>query len=167
MFAGTGGSGVKNMPSAHSQAMPKKCVTCHMHRGEADAPHSQVGMGQPESQKAGKPVEEGGSSASATQEPLQKGGHTFRSDDRACLKCHENPRPLVAEWRVETSSLLKRLKVLLDSTPDKTSKSYKAARLNYDMVMADGGVGVHNPKYAQALLQYSISSLTAESVWKR
>lgn len=138
-----------------------------MHRGEADPQHSKVEMGQPESQKTGKQVEEGGSSDSATREPLRKGGHTFRSDDRVCLKCHEDPKPLVAKWRTEASSLLKRLKALLDSTPDKTSESYKAARLNYDMVIADGGMGVHNPKYAQTLLRYSISSLTVESVWTR
>jgi formate-dependent nitrite reductase cytochrome c552 subunit len=142
MFAGTGGSGVKNMPSAHSQAMPKKCVTCHMHREENE-----------KEEKAGT--------------PLQKGGHTFRSNEKVCLKCHEDPKPLVAEWRAETSSLLKRLKSLLDSTPSKTSESYKAAKLNYDIVIADGGVGAHNPKYAKALLQHSISSLAVESVWKR
>jgi formate-dependent nitrite reductase cytochrome c552 subunit len=141
MFAGTGGSGVKDMPSAHSQVMPKKCVTCHMHR-----------EGKEEEEKAGA--------------PLQKGGHTFRSNEKVCLKCHEDPRPLMAKWQTGTSSLLKRLKALLDSTPNKTSESYKAAKLNYDIVIADGEMGLHNPKYAQALLQYGISCLTAESVWK-
>jgi len=142
MFAGTGGSGVKDMPSEHSQVMPKKCVTCHMYKDEK-------------------------AKEKEADAPPEKGGHTFRSNDKVCLKCHEDPMSLVAKWREETSALLKRLKALLDSVPDKTSESYKAAKSNYDIVMADGGLGVHNPKYAQALLQYSISSLTVEPVWEQ
>ena len=142
MFAGTGGSGVKDMPSAHSRVMPKKCVTCHMH-------------------KEGKDAEK------KADTPQQKGGHTFLPDDRACLKCHESPKSMVAEWRAKTSSLLKQLKTLLDNTSDKTSKSYKVVQLNYGIVIADCGMGTHNPKYAQALLQYSILSLMTESAWRK
>lgn len=143
MFAGTGGSGVKNMPSEHIKIMPKKCVTCHMHKEEEK---------QKEVDK--KP-----------NVKMQKGGHTFRSDDKACLKCHENPELLVKEQNEKTAALLKRLKGLLDSTTDKKSASYRAARLNYNIVMADGEIGLHNPSYAQALLRYGISALTIESVW--
>ena len=132
----------KDIPSVHSEAMPKKCVTCHMYK-------------EKEAEKT------------KDDRSPRKGGHTFRPDDRACLKCHEDPKPLVAEWQARTSSLIKRLKALLDSATDKTSRSYKDAKLNYDIVIADSGIGVHNPRYAQALLQYGISSLTAESVWKR
>lgn len=136
MFAGIGGSGVKDMPSSHSLAMPKKCVTCHMYREEKD-------------------------------NVLKKGGHTFRSDDRICLKCHEDPKSLAKKYQAETSLLLKQLKTLLDNTSDKTSPSYRTAKMNYDMVVADRGVGLHNPKYAQALLKYSIASLKVASVWKK
>jgi formate-dependent nitrite reductase cytochrome c552 subunit len=141
MFAGTGGSGVKNMPSEHIKIMPKKCVTCHMHKEKEKQKKADVKM--------------------------QKGGHTFRSDDKACMKCHENPEVLVKEQNEKTAALLKRLKKLLDSTTDKKSASYRAARLNYNIVMADGGIGVHNPGYAQALLRHGISALTVESVWER
>ena len=145
MFAGTGGSGVKNMPSEHIKIMPKKCVTCHTHKEEGEQ-------------------KEADEKANMT---LQKGGHTFRSDDRACMKCHENPKLLVKEQNEKTAALLKRLKKLLDSATDKKSASYRTARLNYNIVIADGGIGLHNPGYAQALLRYGISALTVESVWER
>ena len=148
MFAGTGGSGVKNMPSSHVKVMPKKCVTCHMHKEK----------------KEDKADEE--EKAENIDPRLRKGGHTFRADERACLKCHEDPMSMVTEWREKTSPLLKELKVLLDNTPDKYSKVYRAAQQNYNMVMADNGMGTHNPRYAVALLRYGISSLTVESVWK-
>lgn len=114
----------------------------------------------------------------------EKGGHTFRPDDAACLKCHEGPNPSVAKWRrmprlyegiclqchdssrlltmrwrIEASLLLKQLKILLDGSPDKSSKAYKDARLNYNLVIADREIGLHNPRYAKALLEYSILSL--------
>ena len=130
MFAGTGGTGVKNMPSEHSKIMPGKCVTCHMNREEGD-------------------------------EVLKNGGHTFRKDSRVCLKCHKAPETIVKEWRDKVSPLLKELKSLLDKIPDKdkAAKFYKDASLNYDIVIADRGMGSHNPRYAQALLGHSIASL--------
>ena len=142
MFAGAGGSGVKDMPSSHSKAMPRKCVTCHMHKAKEVEPQHEVS-------------------------PSKKGGHTFRSDSRACLKCHENPGNLVAEWQSKISPLVERLEVALEAAPDKNSKSYRTARLNYNIVIADGGTGMHNPRYARALLLYSIASLEAGSLWKR
>ncbi len=128
MFAGTGGSGVKNMPSKHSEVMPKKCVTCHMYREKKD-------------------------------EILKNGGHTFRADKRFCLKCHEDPESLAAEWRAKILPLLADLSELLDNATNKTTKAYKAAQQNYNMVTADGATGTHNPGYAQALLKHGISSL--------
>jgi len=136
MFAGTTGSGVKDIPSSHSQTMPKKCITCHTYKEKADT-------------------------------PSQKGGHTFRVDEKVCLQCHENPAALKSEWQTKISPMVKQLKELLDGYSDKASKVYRAAKLNYDLVIADGETGVHNPRYAQALLQHSITSLTAESAWKQ
>ncbi len=114
MFAGTGGSGVKDMPSKHKEAMPKKCATCHMYREKED-------------------------------KILKSGGHTFRPDSRACLKCHEKPDALVAEWRGKISPLLKELKGLLNKAPDKTSKIYKSAQQNYDMVIGSRALGKREP----------------------
>lgn len=135
MFAGTGGSGVKDMPSPHSIKMEKKCITCHMYSQE--------------------------------DTELKKGGHTFRLNYNVCLKCHhKDPEVLMSEWREKIPPMLEQLKSLLDNHPDKTSKVYKSAKRNYDMVIADGGIGIHNPRYAQALLQYGISSLSSESAWR-
>ena len=128
MFAGSAGSGVKEMPSKHSEIMPETCVTCHTHREKED-------------------------------EVLKRGGHTFLSDKRVCLKCHEDPESMMAEWKVKISPLLEELESRLEKFPDKKSKIYRDAKLNYDVVIADGKIGSHNPRYAQALLQRSISSL--------
>jgi plasmid replication initiation protein len=142
MFAGTGGSGVKDMPSSHSKAMPKTCVKCHMYKAKGEE-NKEV----PESE-------------------LPKGGHTFRVDDKVCLECHDDPKALAAKWEKEITPLLKKLKDILDSTEEKGTKAYKDARTNYFMVVSDGATGVHNPQYAKALLKYSISSLLAATVWK-
>ena len=144
MFAGTGGSGVKSMPSEHSKVMPKKCVICHMHK-EKEQPEKTEGIGA----------------------SMLKGGHTFRPDDKVCLECHKDPGALVAEWQAEISPLLEQLEAALEDTPDKKSRSYRTARANYNLVRADGGTGMHNPRYAAALLQYSISSLKIGSVWEQ
>jgi formate-dependent nitrite reductase cytochrome c552 subunit len=138
MFTGTGGFGVEDMPSAHSQTMPKKCVTCHMHRQKAE-------------------------NDDKSDLTLKKGGHTFRPDNQVCLECHKDPKALVAKWRVGMSPLIKQLKTLLDSAPNKKSRRYRRIRLNYDIVTTDGGIGIHNPRYAQILLRHSISSLIEES----
>jgi len=141
MFAGTSGSGVKDMPSEHSKMMTQKCIECHTYNGKAEADKT----------------------------PSEKGGHTFRLDDHVCLKCHDNPAEMIAEWGPKIAALVAQLKDLLDKFPDKSSKTYYAAKRNYGLVASDNGMniqGVHNPKYALALLQYSISALTAESAWK-
>lgn len=90
---------------------------------------------------------------------LKEGGHTFIADNRACLQCHEDPESRKAEWRAKILPLLAELGEILDKATDKKSKVYKNAKLNYDLVIADGGMGTHNPKYAHALLLHSISSM--------
>ena len=148
MFAGTGGSGVKSMPSEHSKVMPQKCITCHMHKQE---------------KKDARQTEK----TEVLDTSIQKGGHTFRIDDRVCLKCHDDSRALIAEWSAKTAPLIKQLKTLLANAADKNSKSYRMAKLNYGLVMADGGSGMHNPRYAEVLLRYSISSLKIGSAWEQ
>jgi formate-dependent nitrite reductase cytochrome c552 subunit len=90
---------------------------------------------------------------------LKEGGHTFIADNRACITCHEDPKSRIAEWRAKILPLLAELKELLDKATDKKAKAYKDAKLNYDLVIADGVIGMHNPTYAHALLLHSISSL--------
>jgi hypothetical protein len=129
MFAGTGGSGVMDMPSEHSKIMQKKCVTCHMHK-EDDS------------------------------EVVDIGGHTFRADKQICMTCHDDYESLVSQERLEIEAMLHQLKELLDKNSDNVSRHYRDAELNYNMVLYDGGMGFHNPKYAKALLRYSISKLS-------
>ena len=142
MFAGTSVPGVKDMPSEHSKIMTRKCVECHYYTGRVEADTT----------------------------PSEKGGHTFKLDDRVCLKCHHHKaEDLIVEWNKQIVPLVAQLKDLLDKYPDKTSKTYIAIKKNYGFVISDSGMqiqGIHNPKYAVAVLQYSISALTAESAWK-
>ena len=93
---------------------------------------------------------------------LKKGGHTFIADKRVCRQCHEDPEARNAEWRAKILPLIAELKELLDKAADKKAKVYQDAKLNYDLVVADGGTGTHNPKYAHALLLYSISSMKSK-----
>jgi len=97
-----------------------------------------------------------------------KGGHTFRIDDKVCLQCHKDTQVLMLGWKEKLSPTIKQLKDLLDSYSNQNSKAYIAAKRNYTLVVSDGGVGIHNPRYAQELLQYSISLLRSEeasSIW--
>jgi len=102
-----------------------------------------------------------------SESELPKGGHTFRIDQKVCLKCHKDPTALTEKWQKELQPMIKTLKDLLDNTSNKTTKTYRDARANYYMVISDGGLGVHNPNYAKALLKYSISSLHTENIWKK
>jgi len=138
MFAGTGGSGVEDMPSEHNLSMSKKCADCHMYKVS-------------------------GEKEEVVDISKQMGGHTFRADERYCLKCHRDAGSMMAKWKAENSELVKQLKALLDSSADKTTKVYKEAKLNHDLVRADSGIGFHNPRYAQAILRHSISSLQIKS----
>lgn len=130
------------MPSSHSQIMPKKCVECHIYKAKDEENNESLDSESP------------------------KGGHTFRIDYRVCLQCHDDPKALTTKWEKEITPLLKRLKDLLDNTKNKGSKAYREARANYYMVISDGEKGIHNPRYAKALLRYSISSLVSETLWR-
>jgi len=88
------------------------------------------------------------------------GGHTFTADTTICAKCHEDTDERLKSNKTEIYKLLEQTESLLKGVSDKKSKTYKEAKLNYDMVKSDGGCGFHNFKYAKALLEYSISILT-------
>lgn len=141
MFAGTGGSGVKDMPSEHSKIMQEKCIECHFYK-----------------------------ESNEDEIEKQKGGHTFKIDESVCLKCHKDPSAMMNEWKNKIEPLLKQLEDMLDKYPNKTSRAYIAAKRNHAFVVADGGIGIHNPKYAYELLKFSISLMRTEEselIWKR
>ena len=76
---------------------------------------------------------------------------------------------MLVEWNKQIVPLFARLKDLLDKYPDKKSKTYVAIKKNYGFVTSDSGMqiqGIHNPKYAISVLQYSISTLTVDSNWE-
>jgi hypothetical protein len=140
MFSGTNGFGVRDIPTEHSKVMTEKCVECHYFNVRAD------------------------------NTILEKGGHTFRIDDRVCVKCHHNTAQKVSEWETKIAPLTNQLKELLDKYPDKKSNGYYNASRNYGMVIGDSGMniyGIHNPQYAEALLKKGIAILTSESTWKQ
>ena len=139
MFAGTGGFGVIDKPSEHSKIMTQKCIECHYW-------------------------------TASDNEPSQKGGHTFRIDDKICLKCHHNIPAKLAEWNTKLTPIAAELKNMLDKHPNKSSKAYISAKKNYGMAVSDTGMnsmGIHNPAYAQILLQIGISTLISDSKWKQ
>ncbi|MBD3182984.1 hypothetical protein GF312_11885 [Candidatus Poribacteria bacterium] len=135
------------MPSRHSEIMENQCVYCHMYSVKGEEK---------------KRIE------LLNKDPKQlKGGHTFEVDKRICLQCHDEPDKLVSEWKKKIEKLIKQLKELMEEKPDKLSNSYKTAKSNYNMVIYDGGTGIHNPRYAEVLLRHGIYSLTTGKAWEK
>ena len=137
MFLGREGAGVKRMPSPHVRAMKKRCVHCHMAKNDPKKDD---------------------------KEPVVKhGGHTFKADFSTCSSagCHDSADNDMAVklplYRAEIEAKMKEVKAMLDNATDKTSQTYKDAKLNYDMVKGDSGYGLHNIPYARALLEHSLS----------
>ena len=157
MFAGTGGIGVKTMPSKHAKLMKNSCAYCHMFEPKKAQKKEAEKEKKAEKKKENK----------ADLKKPQKGGHTFRVDRGVCLQCHKNYEIIEAKSNASTATLMKQLKELLEKCPDKKSKAYKDAKSNYSMVLFDGGLGIHNPSYARALLEYSIVTLKDTSTWEK
>ena len=128
MFAGKGGAGVRRMPSPHVKEMPKGCVECHTAKFKDEK-----------------------------EQVVEEGGHTFKASMNFCLKCHGDLYMRIPKRKSQVEKLLKKVEEMLKSASDKESKVYKDAKLNYDLVKADGGYGFHNFEYAKALLEYSLS----------
>lgn len=89
----------------------------------------------------------------------EAGGHTFEPNLEACERCHANPEDTKERVQTEISNMLDAIQVRLENATDQESEDYQEAKFNYDMVNADGSLGVHNYPYAKALLNRSISLL--------
>ena len=63
----------------------------------------------------------------------------------------------IQQYRESITNKMAQVKQLLDVATDFESKAYQDAKLNYDMVKGDAGFGMHNPLYAQALLDYALT----------
>ncbi len=79
-----------------------------------------------------------------------------------CNVCHKKGfHKTMAEQKEYITSLLYILSGLLEKPPEKdiSSTLINEARHNYDLVVTDGSFGVHNIKYVNDLMNYSIQSL--------
>ena len=92
-----------------------------------------------------------------TKTVTKHGGHTFKADYSTCSRCHENMDTKIKQYKTDIRRKMAEVKTILDSATNLESKAYKDAKLNYDMVNGDAGFGMHNPLYAQALLDYALT----------
>ena len=157
VFNGTGGAQIPGREYATSKhaELEKGCVDCHM------------------------------ASASEGVDAGRTGGHTFwvktKGEEPAlfnpggCTSCHGGiTLERMASSQQEVSELLASLAGLLPQKPhpteaDATEPRYPAdpsldevtarASYNYWLIQKDGSLGVHNPRYARALLEASIEEL--------
>lgn len=115
--------------SYHTQ-LDESCVACHMYT----APF----------------VEEGTPALS---------GHTWEPQIDACKECHPTLETFDRDGKqTEIMDLLAELQAELDlaTDEDKLTASYANAKFNADFVEAEGSHGIHNYRYAKALLEDSI-----------
>jgi predicted CXXCH cytochrome family protein len=129
MFQGVKAAGVPDTPSKHTETMDGDCAVCHMYR-----PPDSDGV------------------------VLRSGGHTFRATWDSCTPCHEDAQERVAANTASIQELLQRVEAALGAVDAsrREEPAYQGAKLNYDMVRGDSGVGLHNPTYAKALLRQSL-----------
>ena len=86
-------------------------------------------------------------------------GHTFEPTVEACRECHPTLETFDRGGaQTGIQELLDELKAELDAATanDLFTLSYINAKFNYDFIVADGSLGMHNTRYARALLQDSI-----------
>ena len=95
-------------------------------------------------------------------EVSEVGGHTFKANPAACLKCHTDPavaEKKQADAQKQISDQLAELKPLLETFADKESEDFKNAEFNINLVEISGDLGAHNLTYSKKLLDYSASVL--------
>lgn len=173
MFLGTGGIGVKDMPSKKSQ-IGVVCFDCHMPFMGKDSiaivPDKMFNELQPSYQ--GLMQKAGGQYVSKNNK--DRSSHSFKvileGPDTSCIKCHpqmpvEAFRAIVdevfADIKVQVDqleprmvTLEKALKALQDNKidPGKSLILFNEAKVNFDLVKYDGSYGFHNYPYASALI---------------
>lgn len=119
----------EDISTAGSHESGADCVTCHMHEGDGTV-----------------------------------GGHTWTPGDAACTTCHTNGVPSTdVEAKLHTLEEALKTAGMLDAdggilTGYRSADSV-GALWNYLLVEEDRSMGVHNPAYAEALLDLSISAL--------
>lgn len=139
MFEGKGGyqyEGAIYKSSAHKFAIEDKCVTCHVYT---------------------KPFQGG------TPEVPAYTGHSFTPQGESCVTCHADFNPAAGNF--DFRGVQSKVKALADSLhsllsmatkEDSTSAAFYRAKFNLEFVESDGSWGVHNTKYAKALLESAL-----------
>jgi predicted CXXCH cytochrome family protein len=89
-------------------------------------------------------------------------GHRFRHDNASCVACHPDANPNSLAWsheRTNVITLLTQLQGELEQATeaDSATEGFQRANYNLKFVRADRSNGVHNYKYAKALLEKSIA----------
>ncbi|WP_338357847.1 hypothetical protein [Yeosuana marina] len=94
------------------------------------------------------------------------GGHTWNPTDNACLTCHTSGVPTeVAGLQEDMDTLLGLLETegVLTAEGEPVPGTYNVkvaqAAFNYLFLQEDKSKGIHNPKYAKALIKNSIENL--------
>ena len=134
MFLGEGGyeySGYTYSNSMHTTIISDRCITCHMFTMDY-----------------------------ISADTIAIAGHTFEPDVRACEPCHGViPDFNYDNVQTEIQELLDELNAALEAAQqsgDTTTQDYYRAFFNYNFVLNDKSLGVHNTEYAEALLESSI-----------
>jgi len=139
MLDGKGGyeyEGYTYNNSAHTPAVTEKCVACHVHM-------------------------------TPFEDPIPANtGHSFEPRGEACVDCHTDfvvTEEQDFDYRgiqTEIESLSTQLheKLAMATSADSSTDSFLRAQFNYEFVHADGSHGIHNTKYARALLTSAIEN---------
>ena len=147
MFEGKGGyeyGGYEYASSGHKFTVTDQCVTCHVFKTDFQ-------QGPPEI-------------------PAYT-GHTFTPQLESCVNCHQDFSPADSSFdyrgiQTQIRGLLDQLHGLLAaaSSVDSTTSAFYRAKFNYDFVHSEGSDGIHNTKYAKALLESAIANFTPSDV---
>jgi predicted CXXCH cytochrome family protein len=132
MLLGYGGyewAGEDYPSSPHKDLIEERCVRCHMYTEEYE-----------------------------DEENPAIAGHSFEPDLYVCLECHPGATDFnVNGAQTDIDNLLTQLDTELE-VGDEEDEWYDEASFNYNFVVNDGGSrGVHNYKYAKALLEDAIN----------
>jgi len=151
------------------------CRRCHTNAGSAPlatphAPQAQMlaGEGGYEYALADPPssphIDVAGNGCVRCHYPdgTSQAGHRFRHDNQSCTACHRDANPNTLTWsrgRTEIIGLLAQLQGELAqaTAADSATEGFLRAEYNLKFVQADRSNGVHNHKYAKALLESSIA----------
>ena len=96
---------------------------------------------------------------------IEDGAHSFNPTSTACTSCHANGAPnevegLAADMEA-LASLLETVGIVHDGHPVVGTYTIEqaSAAWNYLLIMEDSSNGIHNPKYASALIKNSIETI--------